>query len=587
MIFVATAAALVLTIWLVALNGRVGEDASLPNRLATVALLPAAVVAMVGLFYSILSLPIVGVNLDQATLAELRALEAQVPAWATAFADHWLPKWYVTAGVALIALFLSALRVNARNDRELRRINFWNRVVERVRDTIHIANVFALVLIAASAVTVFGDGLKDTRDDVLSNIHQAEFRFEVGTDLLISTLANEIVELSVNKMLTNIAKPNTTLGQEIKRSLATFRAAFLEYTRAPRHDAESQRAILAGLEIVADMGSVSPAEIFNMASRSSLSDAGEYAQNSPLSDLAFRDHVKQAALTMLAPDTDSTHTQRPKRREVAKELLGAVVDQLKKAASENPVMDLFAEPIGSMVAEVFAEVSSRSALEPMLQRLWNAADSDTWRETAKVEVKNVVDAIDTSRHWSSVGRGNAKAYADWSATLSAAAESLRAAGLIPSEPDLVNRGGILRGLTRGATLAPSAEIPSLQQLSLSRVSQPDSLSREELERLAALFDHIGRPHSAETLRSLVSAENLEPEALDTSVTDLLAAASAHLSKHSVLASSRYSVDRSPSHLPKALIPDFGERQFSLSTEAERAKLPPPSRPVRPFRFPFK
>ncbi len=93
MIFIATAIALVLTAllaWRVTQIGRIGTGHGLADRLAKAAVLPAATVAVVGLVYSALSLPFVGVNLNELVLEELRVLESRVPDWAVAFAS-WVP----------------------------------------------------------------------------------------------------------------------------------------------------------------------------------------------------------------------------------------------------------------------------------------------------------------------------------------------------------------------------------------------------------------------------------------------------------------------------------------------------------------
>jgi len=521
----------------------------------------------VGLVYSALSLPIVTANLNQMTLEELRVLEQQVPDWANAFAK-WMPKWYMMAVVGVVALFLAALRVRAKAEPDVRLIEFWQRLIARVRDGSNVVSMLACGLFAASALTLFGDGFLDDEDaDVRAEIHQAEIRFEAGTDLLVSTLATELVEQSINAMRLNSTHPNALLARDIDESFKTIRSAVDVYSRTPRRDPAAQRALLLGLEISADASSIDTDEVVDAVTSGTSMDATSHADRREEGPLSFRERVKRTAMDMLARDKTSTRELSAERRELTKELLARVVDQFKEAAGKDPIVVLFAEAFGSMLAEAVAAVSSRALLEPTLERLWNAADAGTWRDAAKAEVKTIIDGIDASKHWARAGGGVVTTPEAWFASVKGAADELRSVQMVPSEPgNTLDRArippfsrefSIVNGDRRASSLLSDI-------LRIKPLQQQPPLSQDELERLVELLEFLGQSDSATSLRQrifLVAGDGLGLATSDTVVVDSLKTACTHLAKQGILASGRYaSLDRQGTwHPPFVKSPTFNPR----------------------------
>ena len=125
-----------------------------------------------------------------------------------------------------------------------------------------------------------------------------------------------------------------------------------------------QQVILArgaALVIAADADLVSGSQSIDLAAEGTAMRAAKPLTSvEPVLDPGFRDRLSQAALKMLAPDTSSVSALPAARRELYKELLAGVVDELKKAAGEDPVVAIFAEAFAPMVAEAFASISSRA-----------------------------------------------------------------------------------------------------------------------------------------------------------------------------------------------------------------------------------
>jgi hypothetical protein len=170
------------------------------HRLAEATFPIAVCIALIAVAFALLSLRWIGQDLNQATIGKLRALEAGIPGWAKYMAEV-LPKWYHNAVLALIALGVAVYRARA-SAAELAALDRQQRVIARLRAAGNWATGISCALFAASALTLFGDSLKDIDGDIRAELHEAELRFSDGTDVAIRQFSNEVVQQSVSALQT-------------------------------------------------------------------------------------------------------------------------------------------------------------------------------------------------------------------------------------------------------------------------------------------------------------------------------------------------------------------------------------------------
>lgn len=364
------------------------------GRIAGVLLPFLAVLAVVADTFAFLSLPLVRASLGTMTIEQLRKLEADIPCWATQAAGL-VPPWFAMAGVAAASIIVAVVLPQATTNQRVL-LTAGQRAIDLMRRYATASSLAATTLLAASAFTLFGDGLEDRKGDVRREIHAAQLRFTKMQDELARQLGQQAaIELEREMADT---RDDTSAAYYQARDLYAKRLkdAIEQLYTAPRERWISTRQLGNALIELSQI---------EWPSRQTTSSTGEMPQAPDGKGAEWTPHFdverfprnasvwRPAGPPMAAPAVSEAS------RDLIKEFAAGVLDHLKTAVASNPATAFFFEAFAAAFGELVAEAANRSVLEPALQRIWRAAARGGDKTALEVEAKLMVAAVDTAAHW--------------------------------------------------------------------------------------------------------------------------------------------------------------------------------------------
>jgi hypothetical protein len=464
-------------------------------RTAKILLPYFGVLAGVSTFYAVLSLPVTLTSFEDTRIAQLRALECEIPAYATAAKD-WVPPWFAMALMALAMLVMLAIAPHPRPDWQTKGLSYSKKGIELMRKYAAASTFIASALTLACGFTVFGDGLSDQKADIESHIHAAQLRFTSAIDVKVREFGSQIVEETVKEMK-NDDNPATRFLQIRDSYQAHLDSMASRYARGRQDEYWQNRStMLSKIEPFTRIAWPPTRQEMDNPFRGLSTPAEPIRVSIDPSAFSYQE------IDVMAFRSGDVHEKSSEERhELASELVAGATDALGKIVANEPWIEFCYGALSDAVKDAISRALNKSVIEKALRRFVERhGDASALNEEAKLIAKQV----DVAAHWKRFNNGNDKNFAKLTRELEKARDILRpgdinAAGAttIRDDPPLApeDRPRLIK-LLKEADLADIAQsLEKIYAKAADTRSDPilkHDVSAAERDAFASLFSSLGR-----------------------------------------------------------------------------------------------